>query len=240
VAREKSESGEIADLRYSAQIREGGHVSVNGHRICAYYTFFPCVESTHNMTRGFSAGRRLAQALRLSAPASGWKASAASPPLAARSLWHPCVAAGGAPLSLSTFASRSRVPTVPILSRSFHLGPPAAAAAAAGSGGAPGHTAVIAIGSNQGDRVELFRQALRALTSAGITGENENRPSPKQTERQEHAPHDLPPSLPSNMSLIILTWSRCVAWPPAGACQSFPCSAHLSRFVPHPHDESRA
>lgn len=31
-------------------------------------------------------------------------------------------------------------------------------------------TAVIAIGSNQGDRVDLFRQALRALKGAGIEG----------------------------------------------------------------------
>jgi hypothetical protein len=151
----------------------------------------------HNMTRGFSAGRRLAQALRLSAPPSGCTAAVASSPRAARGLWHPCVAAGARSLSLSTFASRSRVPTVPTRtrSRSFQLGPAAAAAAAAGasaSGGAPGQTAVIAIGSNQGDRVELFRQALRALTSAGITGENEHRPSPKQTQDTSARP---PPSL---------------------------------------------
>ena len=34
----------------------------------------------------------------------------------------------------------------------------------------PPATAVIAIGSNQGDRVDLFRRALRALDEAGIAG----------------------------------------------------------------------
>ena len=34
----------------------------------------------------------------------------------------------------------------------------------------PPATAVVAIGSNQGDRVDLFRRALRALDEAGIAG----------------------------------------------------------------------
>ena len=61
--------------------------------------------------------------------------------------------------------------------------PPPAAAAAAEGGPGPGaapdraggahlgvgrSTAVVAIGSNQGDRVELFRAALRALADAGV------------------------------------------------------------------------
>lgn len=36
-------------------------------------------------------------------------------------------------------------------------------------------TAVIAIGSNEGDRVDLFRRALRALDEAGIAGTRPSR-----------------------------------------------------------------